>query len=147
MENNAHTKLNLTNKHLTVKNTDTQHKLDQCLATTTVARLQSQFNDVFNRDLAPMYLISILLQAIQNQLETPAKFDLNEPTLQLIEIIMKVARYNKASSKSVTVENSHQGCFATNQLFHQQGPVPTSTCHLTFFFIFFKESGIAALKI
>ena len=30
---------------------------------------------------------------------------------------MKVIRFNKERSKTVNVENAHQGCFATNQLF------------------------------
>ena len=45
-------------------------------------------------------------------------FPLKQATVDLINILMKTARFNKAIAKSVTTENTHQGCFATNQLLH-----------------------------
>ena len=97
---------------------DVQPILDQCPATATVQRTQSNYNDAFSRPLAPMLLISTLLNAMQNKLESPIKFEYDQASLDLITLIMKVARFNKASAKSVTTENAHQGCFATNQLLH-----------------------------
>ena len=118
MENEAYQKLNMDYIHQFFTKDESQPILDQCPATTTVQRLQSVFNDAFSRPLAPMLLVSIILQAVQNKLDSPILFPHNQATVDLINIIMKTARFNKASAKSVTTENAHQGCFATNQLLH-----------------------------
>ena len=118
VENDAYKKLNMQHKHQFFTSEESQRILDQCPATTTVQRMQSLFNDIFSRQTAPMLMVSTILQAIQNKLDSPALFELKPHTIELITIIMKAARFNKASAKSITTENAHQGCFATNQLFH-----------------------------
>ena len=65
-----------------------------------------------------MLMVSTILQAIQNKLDSPVALRYEESTVELINIVMKIARFNKACAKSVNTENAHQGCFATNQLLH-----------------------------
>ena len=85
-------------------------------------------HDLFCRHLGPMRFLSILLDALINEVQSPVPFKKDESVLEVLAITVKLAHYNKLSSTAVTVENSHQGVFCSTPLMNLYQEVLTLAC-------------------
>ena len=97
-------------------NTDASSVISQDTAAYEQYRIVCQTNDAFCRPLAPMKFLGILLEAIYHQVQTPIAFNRDESIIEIINVVLKVAYYNKQAQKSITGGNTHQGTFAATVL-------------------------------
>ena len=75
-----------------------------------------------------MKFLGILLEAIYHQVQTPIAFNRDESIIEIINVCLKLAYYNKQAHQSITVENTHQGTFAATVLMSMYQEMLRKTC-------------------
>ena len=78
-----------------------------------VVRGETKLHDLFGRPLAPMLAVTIILDAILNDVTTPVPLPKDAATVELLTVVMKAARFNKLCGRTFRVDNSIQGPFAS----------------------------------
>ena len=76
-------------------------------------RNETKFHDLFGRPLAPMLAVTILLDAVLNDVTAPVSLPKDASTVELLSVVMKAARFNKLCHRTFRVDNSMQGPFAS----------------------------------
>ena len=92
------------------------------------ARTLCQANTLFCRQLGPMKFLSLMLDALIAEVQSPVPFKKDESVLEVLAITVKLAHFNKHASAAVNVENSHQGVFSSTPLMKLYEEILTLAC-------------------
>ena len=82
-----------------------------------------------------------MLDALIHEVQSPVPFKKDESVLEVLAITVKLAHYNKLAASAITVENSHQGVFASTPLMNLYQEVLTLACN------FNKKSPCVQIQI